>query len=843
MGAMPRRTSARRSRRIFTVSSVVAAVALSLLAALAPRAAAADEHLGAAAGLASAGGVEQEVPLPTPLPPTVNPNRQLGRQVHLPILNYLGNDDRCSSWVQVQLIGCEWGKAVMLTWGEPGFCPPQAAGPLKVECTGLLKPGSTWNLMTSQIPTGSKSGIVFKFSARQLSEYGLDRLFGFDDIFADIMCETLFYGVVGDADDYRRFKKAYNEGGVFAGIPQDIAAGDGFLAINVLRDCPGDQTAGVRVTSSYNGISGEHLGAYDPLYGGYAYYVPLVYADKAGFNSWIYVQNGGLQCSSIEIWFKDQEDCLRARICEVSTLAPGETLQFDPNDCVSQFQGNAWVRASQPLGIAVDIVGRDTLMTYIGEPTELNYTFDPNMSLYTPGNQVAFGPLVYSEYQGWDSGIQVQNLSPVTAAKVKVYFLDRGGGVITTLMDWVCPRGSQTFYLPVIYDLPGHWVGSVRVESQEWVTPGGPLVLGPNIVAVAMLLRYSDVQRTDTREAIAYNLLPEHKVFDWQIGSGKGGLDSGVGLVAIPSLLKDLRGTGVTTEVAITNVVPKPGFTDFAIFIFDQNGLLDYVCQKLNEKQVEYIDLQRWGYINSGFKGSAVISATFWEHNVFSPTGGFQRNLVGLAAVSVQRSRTWLGQDVAGDEAAGARGIPFSLADLAGCPFGFHSSFAAVCPGQPSFRGVVGRCPETYTVSCTNCPLNLRDDGLVTTRVSVDVPAGCVIQDLDVRLDITHGRNADLDVFLAHSAIPFGAVNYRPLFNDVCGSTANVRAILDDEAMQPIGSVCPPAGFQRYRTQSGATLRSFYGGPARGEWILRVDDDMAGFSGRLEGFTLEFKLR
>ena len=123
------------------------------------------------------------------------------------------------------------------------------------------------------------------------------------------------------------------------------------------------------------------------------------------------------------------------------------------------------------MGIAVDIVGRDVLMTYVGEPAELNYTFDPEQAAWSQGNQVAFGPLIYSEYQGWDTALQVQNLSSTTAAKVKVYFLDRSGDVITTLVDWICPRGSQTFFLPVVAGLPGNWVGSVRVESQEWITP------------------------------------------------------------------------------------------------------------------------------------------------------------------------------------------------------------------------------------------------------------------------------------------------------------------------------------------------------------------------------------
>jgi hypothetical protein len=209
------------------------------------------------------------------------------------------------------------------------------------------------------------------------------------------------------------------------------------------------------------------------------------------------------------------------------------------------------------------------------------------------------------------------------------------------------------------------------------------------------LIKYNDAARGEAQEAIAYNLLPEHKAFDWQIGYGQGGLESGIGLIAIPSLLKDLDATGVTTEIAIQNVVPKPGFTDFAIFIYDQNGLLDFVCEKLNEKQVEYINLQTWGYVNPGFKGSAIISAVFWEHDVFSGTGFFLRNLVGLAAVSVERTGTALGEDVPGDEAAGARGIPFRQQDVedAEFAFGFQGPAAPLCPGLPDLRMGPGEGP------------------------------------------------------------------------------------------------------------------------------------------------------
>jgi subtilisin-like proprotein convertase family protein len=568
-----------------------------------------------------------------------------------------------------------------------------------------------------------------------------------------------------------------------------------------------------------------------------------LYAQSADFNSIMYIQNGGLECSSVEIWFKAQDDCLRARICEIFTLAPGETYQFDANDCVGpDFVGNAWLRASQPMGIAVDIFGRDVLMTYVGVPTELNYTFDPNGALETTGNQVAYGPLIYSEYQGWDTGVQVQNMSSVVAAKVKVYFLDRSGDVITTLVDWICPRGSQTYFLPVVTDLPGNWVGSIRVESQEWFSPGDPLVAPPNITGIATMIKYTDSARTGTEEALAYNLLVEERAYDWQIGCCGGGLDSGIGLIAIPSVLKDLDNTGVTAELAIANLVPKPGFTDFAIYIYDQNGLIDYVCQKLNEKQVEYIDFDSWGYLNSGFKGSAIISAVFWEHDMFDDEGIFVRNLLGLAAVVVERTATRLGEDIPGDEAAGTAGIPFLQTDEEDLEFffDFEGPVAPFCPGQPGFRQPPGQCPATYIAPCENCPFAIPDVQTVSSIININstqIPTGCSIEDVDVLLDFTHTFNSDLTLDL--SSPDLADVQ---LFSAICGATDNMQVILDDEAQQPIGGVCPPTGFQRFNTETPGNLTLFEGTASNGEWRLDVADQVGADVGQMLNWELQFTL-
>jgi len=617
-------------------------------------------------------------PGPPPLVPPGKPpccEKPSGQQTHLPILNYQANDNTCTTVIEVQNVGAWDSKALLVVWGAPGACAPQCTGPLKVECSGLLRPGSTWNFIGAQLPQRAKSGMVF--SAAAIASPGAG------DVFADLLCERLFHDVVGDCNAFRRFKKAYNERGIWQspGYTFDFGAYPGAtMAVEVVRKCPGDANPMVNVAAGYTGFADEALGTFDPVYGGYTFFAPLVYAEKDGWDTWLYIQNGGLECSSVEIWFRAQNDCLRPKICDIVQLSPGETFQFDASTCVGPgWAGSAMLRGSEPLSVVADVIGHDVLMSYEGTPGDLKYAFD-GPEVFSAGSQVAYGPMLYSEYQGWDSLVQVQNLSTVVNARVKVYFLDRGGDVITTLVDWICPGGSQSFYLPVVAGFPGNWAGSIRVESQEWFTPGQPGVVAPNIAAVAQLVKYADITRASPLEAVAYTLLPEQKAYDWQVGSGWGGLYSGVGRIGIPSLMKDVGGAGLTTEIAIENVVAKPGFTDFIVYLYDQNGLVDSFCEKLREQQVEYIDVgNNLTFLPSGFKGSAVISAVFWEHDVFDPGGRFARNLVGLAAVKLERTGTLLGADLPGDESAGSQGIP-----IIG-PFGFGGPLPE-CPGVPHHR-------------------------------------------------------------------------------------------------------------------------------------------------------------
>ncbi|MSP11331.1 MAG: DUF11 domain-containing protein [Chloroflexi bacterium] len=589
-------------------------------------------------------------------------------RLQLPILD----NSTCQSYITIQNYGDAPTKAMVVIWGQPGYCPPQATGPIKIECTGLLLPGSSWVVAPSHMPAGAHSAVVYSMNAVDKVRDSRGNLVPF----SDIACYSLYQNIVFNDAEWYLFDQAYRNQGIYYGpvgvngsqLQLDFGAHQGEpLAVEVDRTCPGDVTPGFKASAAYTGISSDMEGAPDPTFGGYAYYVPLIYTQgQGGYNTTLWIQNSGDQCTSVEIYFQKQDNCLHPTIGEILTLAPGETIGFDPASVLPAnppWQGSAWVRASKPLGVVVDVRGKNMFGSYVGVPAQLQTTFNgtPEFSF---GTAVNYAPLIYREYNGWQTGIQVQNLSSVTNAKVKVYFVDHTGGIIATVVDWICPRGSQTFFLPVINGLPGNYVGAARIESQNWWTPGDPSVQAPNVLSVVNLVKYADQSSTTTPlEMAMYNALPEWKSFDWQIGKPPGLL--GMGLLGVPLVSKGALNQ-IYSELAIQNLNPNPGFTDFAIFFYDQNGLLDTVCEKLNEKQVEYIDLASWGFVPNGFNGSVVISAT----RTTQP-GGF-----GLAGVVVERiGRSLTQPQLQGDETKAYEMFPMFF------PFTFPVT--PTCPGQP----------------------------------------------------------------------------------------------------------------------------------------------------------------
>ncbi|MSP12389.1 MAG: hypothetical protein EXR62_05465 [Chloroflexi bacterium] len=551
--------------------------------------------------------------------------------------------DRCETLIQIQNVGTATTGAVLVLFGDAGPCAPQATGPIAIKCTGLMKPGSAWTFTSASFNPGAKSAILYSTGAiLSASGAALDP----PGLSLSDVCET-FYQTAFNDFQWRKLDAQYQAGTLLT------AQGDRLirfqpLAVVVDRRCPGNNTLFVDSNEAYTGITKSQTGQFDTTFGGYMYYTPLVFARKGDasqgqdFNSLINVQNLGSGCANVVLWFQSQNDCLRYKIGDIPALAPGQTYTFNPNTVVGPgFQGSAWIRSSTPLGIVVDNVGRDMMMSYVGVPAEVA-AHNQTAGQFTYGSPVNYAPLIYREYNGWSAGIQVQNLNSHLPARVRVYFFDQSGDIITSLLDWICPRGSQTFFLPTINNLPGNYVGYARIESQQWFAAGDPLTEVPNILSIVNLIRYADASMSNTLEATTYNALPEQQAFDFQVGT--------VPLtytLAYPILAKGFQ--GINSEISIVNLNPNPGFTDYAAILYDQNGAISSFCGKLGSRQVDYIDISTWGAIPANFMGSLVII----------PKSTTQAGGYALAGVEVERiGRILTAPDIQGDESKAFTAIP-----------------------------------------------------------------------------------------------------------------------------------------------------------------------------------------
>jgi hypothetical protein len=526
-----------------------------------------------------------------------------------------------------------------------------------VECSGLIKPGSTWSFSQADLPTEARSAVAFSLNTRLLSQYGLGMAFGFDEEIAQLFCESLRYPALDDCDSFSHFRKVFEQGGLLGGLPADVLVGEPIVA-RVQRDCYISDD-GRRLNLAYNGIGWAELGNRDAESGVYTYYVPAWFAQYGGWDTILSAQNAGPECATAELWLLPAGQDGQPTACGQVSLPPGASRRLVPPDCAAQAQwGSAWITSTQPLGVVVDHTGGG-MLSEAAHAADLR-PFEPRGG--QPANHVLYGPLVYLGYQGWDSVVYVMNVSP-RPGNAKLYVMDFSGDIIATQVADFGPRATWQVDLSALGQTVRS-VAQVRVESREVPPEGGQPVRPPaTIVGAVHLVRRVGVHDVPD-QAASYELLREQEAFDWPVGSGRGGTHSGVGAIAVPRLRnyqEDEQSLG--TSIALANLVVRPGFTDLVMYIHDQNGLLDYVCEKLNEKQVRYIDLNTWGYVNPGFTGSAVISTVFWEHPVIGERDEVVRNLVGLGAVVVEKPplvRSGLQQGRPVDGLA-SHGIPLRL--------------------------------------------------------------------------------------------------------------------------------------------------------------------------------------
>jgi hypothetical protein len=521
----------------------------------------------------------------------------------VPLLGSLAPGGILNAAVNAQNVGNTDTKLAIAYFSiNQGFCPPQAAPPFKLDCTGLLKPGSGWTWVTS---AAAQSALVFSVNPSPASNpnyYECNQL------------QTL----VG------RVWPSEWPGGASPQFPFDWSPFQGEpVAVTIQRALPGNVSPDGAMLSAYTGLTAAMQTAYDPLAGGYSYYVPVVFSGYLGFNSYLAVQNSGAECTSLEVWFKAQDDCLRAQVCEIQQLAPGYMATFNVAGCVPPgFIGSAWIRAAQPLSIAAEHVGPNVLRTETAAPTEQAALHDGSWTSFGPPPSILYAPLVYTQ-PPWHTRLHIQNLSSITTAVLSVELLNQVGEVVSTLTGEACPRGNVSF------DVMDEAIKTVRVRSvPRDGDPAGPLpVVGIVEISQPRLPGFDE-----HAETMSYAMIPVGPDYVW----GNGPTEArGTALLSLPSIYRHATEEGITTRVALQNTASGAGAMRVAILVSDQNGLLDYECVSLHGNEVMDYDLNDRGWLSPGFRGSLVISATYWERsvNVSGPIS------VGLIAVQVEHSQ------------------------------------------------------------------------------------------------------------------------------------------------------------------------------------------------------------
>jgi subtilisin-like proprotein convertase family protein len=128
-----------------------------------------------------------------------------------------------------------------------------------------------------------------------------------------------------------------------------------------------------------------------------------------------------------------------------------------------------------------------------------------------------------------------------------------------------------------------------------------------------------------------------------------------------------------------------------------------------------------------------------------------------------------------------------------------------------------------------DAPKAISDHNTVTSTLVI--PDVGDIVDLDVRLNITHTYDADLDVYLVP---PSGSPGPIELFTDIGGSGDDFRdTILDDEAPLSIAEGMPPFTGS-YRPEGPFVLPD----DVAGTWTLEITDDGSGDVGTLNSWSL-----
>jgi len=392
---------------------------------------------------------------------------------------------------------------------------------------------------------------------------------------------------------------------------------DSPLAVSVDRWGPDAYGDGFEISASYTGISDPFMTDPNNFGAPFEYFAPYVMNSYHDLDATITIQNSDLElCASIWIYYKEQGNCEFMKAQHIEQIAPGERIvigngpdadmAYPLPELAAPWLGSAYITSNVPLAVIVDQLSFDpslnqgTLLSMRGMP----YLGDARQAGW---QEIWYADLLYREISGWQSSIQVQNLTVGSVPTfVTVEFFDQSGDSILFVGDWVCRNGSKTFYIPAITDLgvnfPFGYVGAAEIMSHGQVDYPGDWHDGEPIFAVVDIKKLKVYDDTTgfwrhtfpgETQAGSYNAHPW-----WQ----KQNAD----LWFMPYIAKEQE--GVTSRIAIRNNANCNKISG-NIRIYDETGteVTRIPVPWLHPKHMKIVDLAYFGQIARGFVGAATF--------------------------------------------------------------------------------------------------------------------------------------------------------------------------------------------------------------------------------------------
>jgi hypothetical protein len=475
-----------------------------------------------------------------------------------------------------------WGIAFF--WGPwSAQCASNSVGPIGHACMQIPQNG-VWTLH-HQIPDGARSAIIFSVFE------GIG-----PEACADADCD-------GDEECYLDWEVEYGGSGF------DIAA-------TVDKQGP-DPYGEFELSAVYEGIIDPQDTGMGPPY---EYFAPYVMNGYNDLSTIISIQNSGRDCTSCWVYYKEQGNCEQQKAQHIELIAPGETVKIGPAvgdwtadlgyplpELAKPWLGSAYVTCNEEMAIVIEQLSlppddnEATLIAVRAYP----YKRTPEGDHW--GTEWA-ADLLYREISGWQSSIQVQNLTQWSMPTfVTVEFFDQSGDSIFFLGDWICRNGTGTFYLPAIVDLgvnfPFGYVGAAEIESHQQVDYPGEIHEGEPIAVLVDIKKVKlwdgdEWRHTDPGETQAggYNA---HDLVYQKYNRGTW---------CMPEIAKEQFPGGKISRIAIRNNSNCNKIRG-NIYIKDETGTAVAIIPVgwLHPKHIKIVDLAYQGAVFPGFLGAGVF--------------------------------------------------------------------------------------------------------------------------------------------------------------------------------------------------------------------------------------------